>query len=220
MEGFAKAEVVDIDDETLGNLGVDSFNLEFFQGHSELTTGFNTFSVTFKFYGNRHNNGFVVGYFEQVEVKDIVFNRMELNLTENSHLFAAVIFKFDSEDVGSIDEFANSFVGYCKVSGDDTAAVFDFNDFFSGLQGAFEGEFKRFAAIEDNGDFTGCAEVFSCFFAKIHTGFGGQFVSLHCLLIKKLCYSKLIELISHHTGCLKATAKLRFFCEQCKSRQP
>ena len=106
---------------------------------------------------------------------------MELNFTKNRHFFATVIFKFDSEDVRCVNQLSYGFVGYGQVGGYDATAVLDFNDFLSGLQCSFEGEFKRLSTIEYNGDFAGCTKIFRCFLAKIHTGFGGQFVGLHCV---------------------------------------
>ena len=46
--GLAKAEIVDIDDELFGYVGVDSLDAEFLHGELEFTTGFHTFRMAFE----------------------------------------------------------------------------------------------------------------------------------------------------------------------------
>ena len=52
---------------------------------------------------------------------------------EDCHALFAVDFEFYSEDFGSIDEFAHSFVGYNEVGSDEALAVTDFYNLFTGL---------------------------------------------------------------------------------------
>ena len=190
LKGLAKTEVIYVDNQTFGDFRVDGFHFQFLHRKSKLTTGFNTFGVAFNLDRNRHNHGLLVVHFEQVDVENIVFDRMELHLTEHCGLLLTLDIQLDGEDVGSVDEFANVVVGNDKVGGKDTAAVFDFYDFLAFFDCPVVGKLEGFATIEDYGDFTFSAEGLGCFFAKVRTGLGGQIVSFHCLF-NCLCYSKL-----------------------------
>ncbi len=181
LHGLAKAEVVDVDDQTFGNFGVAGSYFDFLHRKGELTTGFHTFGVAFDLHGYRHNHRLGFVNLEQVDVEDIVLNGVELHLAEHCGFLAAVIFEFDCENVGGIDELANGFVGDGEVGGDDAASVFYFHDFLSGVEGALVGEFEGFAAVENHGDFTFGTEMFRCFFAEIHAGFGRKLESFHFL---------------------------------------
>ena len=179
LEGFAQAEVVDVDDEAFGDCGVGSAHFQFLHGECEFTTGFHTFGVAFEFDGNFHNDGLFGEYFEKVDVEDVVFNGVELDVFDDSHAFFAVEVEFDGEDVGSIDEFANVVGCYSEVGCDEAFAVADFDDFFTVAELAGEGEFDDFAAVEDNGDEVFVAESFSSFFAESCARFGRELIKVH-----------------------------------------
>lgn len=179
LEGLAETEVVDVDDETLGDVFVEGFYFHLLHREGELTTGFHTFGVTFELYGNSHYNGLILGNLKEVDVEDVVFYRVELNLAENGHLFGTVVVELDSEDVGGIDELAHSLVGYSEVGGDDTAAILDFNEFLTGVESLCVGEGHDFAAVEHSGDFTFGAHCLGGLLAEICTGLGCKLESLH-----------------------------------------
>jgi len=122
--------------------------------------------------GTCDSDGFLVVYLEKIDVKDVVFDRMELDIFEDSHAFVTVDVEFDGVDVGSVDEFAHSFVCHCEVGCDETFAVADFYDFFAVFECAFVGELDYFATVEHYGNFTFCAEGFGCFFAELYAGSG------------------------------------------------
>lgn len=179
LEGLAETEVVDVDDETLGDVFVEGFYFHLLHREGELTTGFHTFGVAFELYGNGHDNGLVLGNLQEVDVEDIVFYRVELNLTENGHFFAAVEVELYSVDVGGIDELTHSIVGDCDVCCDDTTAVLDFNEFLTGVESLGIGEGHDLAAIEHSGDFTFGAHCLGGLLAEICTGLGCKLESLH-----------------------------------------
>ena len=55
-----------------------------------LTTGFNTFCVTFQNNRNFHYYGFVLRYFQEVHVKDFVSYRLELHVLNDCHRLVTV----------------------------------------------------------------------------------------------------------------------------------
>ncbi len=115
LKCFAKAEVVNVDDETFGNGGVGSAHFHLLHGEGELTTGFYTFCVAFEFHGNFDDYGLVFLHFEKVDVEDGVFNGVELDVFEDSGALFAVDVEFYSENVGGVDQLADCFVGYYEV---------------------------------------------------------------------------------------------------------
>ena len=87
-------------------------------------------------------------------MEDIVLNGVELNVFKNGHNFFAVNVDLYSEDFGSVDEFANSFVGYNQVCGDEAFAVADLNHLLTGLESAVKGKINDFATVENKGNHT------------------------------------------------------------------
>lgn len=206
LDGLSKTEVVDIDNHTLGNLGVDSLDLELLHRKVELTTGLYTLGVALELHGNLDGDGLAVGYFEKIHVKDVVLYGMELDLLENCHTLLTVDIKLYGEDVGGIDKLAHILALYNKVGCDKTLGLFsvDFNDLLAGLESAGERKVDNVSAVKNNGDEVLLAEVLGCLLAQIGAGLGCQLKCFHFgVLVKLLCYSKLSLslLISHHTGC-------------------
>jgi hypothetical protein len=152
LESFAKAERVNVNNETFGDSSVNSFNAKFLHRESQFTTGFNTFSVAFEFNGNFDSNGFSVVNFEQVDVEDRILNGVELNIFEDSHTFLAVDIELDSEDIGSVNEFTNSVLRNNEVSSDKTLTVTDFYEFFAGFKSTCKRKRYDFATVKNNGD--------------------------------------------------------------------
>ena len=103
-------------------------------------------------------------------MEDAVLNGLELNVFEHSHALFTVYIKLDSEDVGGVDKLADSVVCYNEVSGDEAFTVTDFNDFFTGFEGAVKGEFEYFTAVEHNGDQTFFTEGLGGFLAELSAG--------------------------------------------------
>ncbi len=179
LEGLAEAEVVDVDNQTFGYFGIYSLYLDLLHGEGELTTSLHTFGVTFELHGNGDDNGLGIVHFEEVNVEDVVLYGVELHFAENSHFLLAVQVKFDCEDVGGIYKLAHCLVGYGKVGGDDATSVFDFNDFFAGLECAGEGECERFAAVEHYRDLAFATKGLGSFLAEVGAGFGCELESFH-----------------------------------------
>lgn len=188
LKRLAETEVVDVDHQTLGDIGVDGLDFDFLHGQGEFTTGFHTFGVAFEFNRHRHNDGLVLLNLEEVDVEDIVFYRVELHLAEHCVLLLSVDVEFDGEDVGSVDELADSIVGNGNVGGDYATAIFDFDEFLAIFESAFVGKFNNFTTVDDGGDETFCAECGGSFLAEINAGGGFQFVSFHEL--KNECVTK------------------------------
>ncbi len=172
LKSFAESEIVDIDNHTFGDFGVDSLHFELLHRKSELTTGFHTFGVAFELNGNLNHYGLGVVHFEEVDVHHGVLNGIELDVFEDSHFLAAVEFEFNCEDVGSVDEFADSFLRHNEVGSDKAFVVADFNKFLTCGESAVERKFYDASTIEDNGDETLSAESLSGFFAKVFTSLG------------------------------------------------
>ena len=199
---LAKSEVVDIDHETLGDSSVDSFDFEFLHRKAEFTTGFYTFSMTVKLNRYFNSDGFLVVYFEKVDMENCVLDRLELDVFQHSHTFFAVDIELDSIDVGSIDEFADSVVSYGEICSDKTLVIADFNDFFTGLECTFEGEFDDFAAISTTGILPSARSALVAFFPRSVRGSAASWNVFICLLFNVLLKIKFdCSLISHHTGC-------------------
>ena len=174
LESLAETEVVDVDDDALGNLCVDSLDFDLLHREGQLTTGFHTLGVAFEFHGNLDGDRLLVIDLEQVDVEDGVLHGVELDVLEHGIALLAVDVKLDSEDVGCIDEFADSLVGHSQVGSDETLATADFNDLFAGFESALEGEVDVFAAVKHYGDFVFFAELLGSLLAEVSTGLGRQ----------------------------------------------
>ncbi len=179
LESLAEAEVVNVDNHTFGDFSVDSFHADFLHREVELTTGFHTFCVAFELNGNFDGDGLLVSHFEEVHVKDGVFNRVELDVLEDSHASFAVYSKLDSEDIGSVDEFADCVLSLYDASGHEALAIPDLHKLFAGFQSLLIGEVNDFAAVENHGDLVFFAEGFGSLFAEVCTGLGCQLKCLH-----------------------------------------
>ena len=165
--------------------------------------------MAFEFDRNLKNYGFVFTYFEEVDMQNGVLYGVELEILEHCHALFSVDVKFDSEDLGGVDEFAYSFFGYNQISGDQTFAIADFNEFLAGFQGAVVGEFDYFAAVEDYGNFLFAAESLGGFLAEVGARLGAELEYFHCFEIGfvLLKIKLLLNFPSH--GMLKSAAKVR-----------
>ncbi len=112
LESLAKTEVVNIDDNALGDFGIDSLNLDFLHREVELTTGLHTFGVAFELDGHEDGDRLLIVHLEKVHVEDGVLHRVELDVLEDSHTLLAVDGELDGENVGSIDELTHCVLRY------------------------------------------------------------------------------------------------------------
>ncbi len=180
---LAKAEVVYVHHETLGDFCIRSLHFELAHGERKLTTGFHTFGVAFDLYGHFHHNRLLGVYLKEIDVEHGVLDRLELEFLHDSLAGLAVDFKVDLKDVGSVDELAHILRVHGDVGYDDAASARDFHDFLTRLQSAGERKVDDFAAVEDGRDFAFGTERLHGFLAEVLTGFGLKFKSLHCLLL-------------------------------------
>ena len=174
LEGLAEAEVVDIDDYALGNFSIDSAYLDLLHGEVELTTGLDTLGVAFELDGHLDGDGLLVVNLEEVDVEDVVLYGVEVDVLEDSVALLAVDVELDSEDVGSIDELANVLGLNYEIGSDEALGAFlvDGHDLLTGLEGAGKGEVDDSAAVENNGDEVGLAEVLGSLLAQVGAGLG------------------------------------------------
>lgn len=184
-ERFAETEVIDVNDELLGDFAVDSFNFELTHGELELTTGFHTFCVTFDLDGNFHHDGLLGIYLEEIDVENCILDRLESEIFHHGLTGLAVEFEVDFEDVGSVDELAYVFSFNGDVGSDHAALCVEFHELLTGFECAVVGEFHEFATIEDSGDLTFVAKSLYSLLAEFLTGFGLEIEFLHFL---KMCY--------------------------------
>lgn len=197
LESLAKAEVVDIDDHTLGNLCVDSLDFDFLHRESQLTTGLDTLGVAFELDRHFDGDGFLIVYFEQVDVEYGIFDRVELDVLEHCVAFFAVDIEFDSEDVWSVHELTDGIVGHSQVGSDDTSATANLDDFFTGFESAFERELYLCAAVEHYGDFVLFAELLGSLLAEVCTGLGYELKCVHFVRLKMVVLLKIKLIISN-----------------------
>lgn len=189
LDGLAEAEAVNVDDHAFGDFGVNGLHAELLHGEGELTTGFHTFGMAFDLHGHLDGHGLLVVYLKKVDVKDGVLYGVELDVLENGHALAAVNIKFDSEDVGSIDELAYCVLSNSEVGCDEAFAVADLHYFLALFEGAGVGEVKNFAAVENHGDLVFFAKGFGCLLSESRTGFGCKLECFHWMIIVK-CVTK------------------------------
>ena len=182
LKGLAQAEIIDIDNQTLGNFCVGCANLELFHRERKLTAGLNTLGVTLELNGNGDGYGLLGINFEKVDVEHIILYRMELDVFENSHALFAVYIELDCEYVGGIDELAYSLVCNCEIGGDKALIIADFNNFLTRLEGAFEREGEYFATVENNGNLGLSAESGCGFLSESSAGLGYKLKCLHVVI--------------------------------------
>ena len=68
FDGVTNGDVVNINNNALGNVGIDTFNLHLLHAQVELTTSFNTHCVTLNLNRNLNNNRFLLVYLEEINV--------------------------------------------------------------------------------------------------------------------------------------------------------
>lgn len=184
LHRLAKAEIIDIDYETFGDISIDSLNFQFLHREREFTTGLDTFGVAFEEHGNLDNDGLGVVDFEEVDVEDVILHGVELNVLKDSHALFAVDAEVDGKDIGRIDKFADSVGAYNEVGSDEAFVVADFNEFFTGEKILVVGQFNNSAAVEDNGNQTFFAESLGSLFTEVGTRRSRKFKFFHFQIIK------------------------------------
>lgn len=184
LHRLAKAEIIDIDYEAFGDIGIDSLNFQFLHREREFTTGLDTFGVAFEEHGNLDNDGLGVVDFEEVDVEDVILHGVELDVLEDSHALFAVDAEVDGKDIGRIDEFADSVGADNEVGSDEALVVADFNEFFAGEKSLVVGQFNNSAAVEDNGDKAFFAEGLCSLLTEVGTRRSRKFKFFHFQIIK------------------------------------
>lgn len=188
LQSLAQTEVVNIDDNALGDLGVDSLNLELLHREGELTASLNAFGVAFNLDWYLDDDGLGVVDLKQVDVEESILYGLELQVLDDSHALYAVKLKLDGEHVGSIDELADSLGAYSEVGGDDALAVFDGYNFLAFEELAVVGKFYDFAAVEDYGNQARCAQPLGGLLAESRARLSMQLECFH--FVENKCVTK------------------------------
>ncbi len=190
LERLAKLDIVDVDGDALGHVGIDGAHFELLHRESELTTGLHTSGVTFEAHGHFDNHGLLVVHLEEVDVKHLIGNGVELELLEHGVLLHAIDIKLDSEDIGGVDKLAHVLGLHGEVGSDDTALSVGEGDnllaFGEFLLGSLSVGYD-FATVENHGDKVGVAELLSGTLAKLGARGSAQFECLHFL---KFCVTQ------------------------------
>ena len=98
------------------NYIVQSFHFDLTHLQCKLTTGFHTFCKTFQLYRNFHNDRFSFVNLIEVNMKNVVFYRVELNIFQDSVYFFAIDIQIYYVNVRSINQVTKTFVSHCKVN--------------------------------------------------------------------------------------------------------
>ena len=129
--------------------------------------------MTFESNRNFHNNRLVFAHFEEVDVKNFVGYRVELDVLQNGLLGFAVYGEVDNEDFRSVDELTNIFLVDNYIGSDDgflgvSRLVFgDFNHLLTFFECAFVRKGYYFAAINYGRDFAFGTQCLCSFLAKV-----------------------------------------------------
>ena len=153
---LAKTEVGNVDNNAIGEVGVDTIHFELTHLESELTTGLYTFCKTLKLNGNLNGYRLVFGYLEEIDVEENLLNRVELKLLNYTHVLFASYGELNNLRVRGVDEFAYVVYGYRER---DVLAI----------------------AIEVARNELLLAEVLSCLLSKFRTKFAREFKYFHYL---------------------------------------
>lgn len=120
---LTKTQVVNVDNQTLWDVCINCFNLKFLHRKAQFTTGFNTLGVTFQLNRNLDYYRFLIIYFEQIDIKDLILYWVELDFLKNCSLFSSVNIQINCENFRSVDQFTNILCLYSKACNDDTLVV-------------------------------------------------------------------------------------------------
>lgn len=157
-EFLADTQSGNVNLDAVGDIGVDTINLQLTHLHSELTTGLNTLGVTNELYGNSYGNGLLSSYLEEVDVQTNVLNRVELILLNNSNGLLVTDGEVNSQCVRAVDQFTYVLCLY--------------------------GEGRVLAlTIEVAGNQVLLAECLSGFLAELRTGSSNEIKSFHCSFV-------------------------------------
>ena len=102
LQGFTQSQIVDIDYQTFGDIGIDGFYFQFSHRQTQFTTGTYTLRVSFELNRNFHNNGFLIGYFQEIHMQNSIGYRVELQIFQYRHLFFTIDSQLDCKNIGSI----------------------------------------------------------------------------------------------------------------------
>ena len=109
-------ELGDVDEELLRDFGVRSTNLELTHFKAELTPCLHTLSVTGEDNRHFHHDRLVSFYLKEVEVKDSIRHRVELQILKDCLNLTAFEVEVDSEDVWRVDEITYAILAYGEVN--------------------------------------------------------------------------------------------------------
>ena len=172
LHALTKTKFVNVDLKAFGHCSIESLYFEALHCQAQFTTGLNTLGMTDELDRNLNNDRLGVVDLEEVDVEDVVLNGMELNIFQNSHSGLAVEVELDGEDVGSVDEFADSLVRNNDISGDKAFAITEFHDFLTFFECSGEGQVNKFATVDNSGDEVLGTQCLCGLLAKLGTGSG------------------------------------------------
>ena len=127
LDSLTKTKRSNVNNQLLGNLIVCSTNFQLTHLQLELTTGTYTFCQTFEGNGHFHNDGLLCCNLIEIDVKDTVCNRVELNVLQHSLASLAIDNEVYRVDVGRIHEVTNFVISHCEVSSNGQIVLATFN---------------------------------------------------------------------------------------------
>ncbi len=181
--GLAQTQMVDVDDQALGNLVVESLHLQLTHGERELTTGLHTLGVTLDLDGNFHHYGLVGIYLEEIDVEQSVLDGLELQVLDHGLNLLAVQVDVNLEDVGSVDELAHILGVHYDVSCDQTALCVDLNQLLALFQSAGVGQLYQSATVDHCGNLALGTESLHRLLAQLCTRLSVQCILFHFLVV-------------------------------------
>ena len=121
---LVESEGSDVDRKDVGEVLLESADLELAESLPELTSLLYTDSVTGNLDGDFNHYRLVLGNLEEIYVEAVVLDRMELELVYGCGVFFAVV-EYDVDDVGCgvTEKSAKLFGSYCEKNVVDSLAI-------------------------------------------------------------------------------------------------
>src|SRR5574344_802838 len=108
LDCFANSQMINIDDELLRQICINSFSLQFSHLQSKLTTGFNTFGMTFQNNRNFHFYRFLVRNLKEVHVKKQLSYRSKLHILDDCQMLYTIDSQIYDINLRRVNQVADS----------------------------------------------------------------------------------------------------------------
>ena len=115
LDGLTETQVRNVNNQSLRDEVIESFHFKLTDLQSQLTTGFYTFSQTFQLYGYLHNDGLSLVDFVEVNVQNVVFYGVELDILHDGVYLLAIDDEVNHVDVGGVNKVAQTLSGYSEM---------------------------------------------------------------------------------------------------------